>query len=494
MNRSLIATTLTLVGVVVLVVGAALLWWVTQQDRATARAQRQAEQAATERAFRDLQEAHRAQLTLLAEGVSQGAQRRLRSALEQEPLGLYRDPEDPSLVDLEALTQDLVSRARTWRREEADRLAILQDRLAQDDAARAQALLVRLRAESRERAAGAESERSRRLLWHLGLLLLTLAALLAGVLAWLVVRPLRRTQRAVNELAEGALDAPVPQPARGARELRHLARDVESMRVTLAQLTTGLEAEVARKTATLEATLEERTAALEELERTRGRLVQSAKMAGLGTLAGGVAHEFNNLLGGIMGCIESAAEDPAAPEAKEDLAVASRTAERASTLVRALLDVARPGERALVGVDLRAVVGDVVQAARPSAMRRGVTLHCEGEGAVPVTGDAGQLHQVVLNLVTNALQAVSDGGRVEVRLHAAAGGSGPVLEVHDDGPGVPDSQRDRLFEPFYTTREDGTGLGLFVSFGIVERHGGALSVGDSPLGGARFRMGLPVPQ
>jgi signal transduction histidine kinase len=281
----------------------------------------------------------------------------------------------------------------------------------------------------------------------------------------------------------------VPPPG-GARELVALAHDVERMRDQLATLTTGLEREVARKTESLAQTLAERTRALDELTATKDRLVQAEKMAGLGTLAGGVAHEFNNLLGGILGCLESARAEVREGGAREDLDVAERTTRRAAKLVDSLLGVARPGQRTFASVDLRAVVADVLVAATPAAERRGVRILREDAGEPVVLGDDGQLHQVALNLVTNALQAVDDGEGIVVatRVEDRTG----VLEVRDEGPGVPAEHRARLFEPFFTGRPGGTGLGLFVSYGIVERHGGRIEVGDAPEGGARFTVRLPL--
>jgi signal transduction histidine kinase len=141
-------------------------------------------------------------------------------------------------------------------------------------------------------------------------------------------------------------------------------------------------------------------------------------------------------------------------------------------------------------VDLAAVVDDVVQAAEPAAQRRGVALRRERVGTPVVTGDEGQVHQVALNLVTNALQSVGEGEAVVVATRVEDRHA--VLEVRDAGPGVPLADRPRLFEPFFTSRPGGTGLGLFVSYGIVERHGGHIEVGDAPEGGARFTVRIPI--
>ncbi len=151
--------------------------------------------------------------------------------------------------------------------------------------------------------------------------------------------------------------------------------------------------------------------------------------------------------------------------------------------------MARPGARALERVDLTGLVDDVLRASAPAAQRDHVVLRREVAPVPAVLGDAAQLHQVVLNLVTNALQAVDEGETVVVALRPD--GDRVLLEVRDEGPGVDPALRDRIFEPFFSGREGGTGLGLFVSYGIVERHGGTLEVGDAPEGGARFSMRLP---
>jgi two-component system NtrC family sensor kinase len=272
--------------------------------------------------------------------------------------------------------------------------------------------------------------------------------------------------------------------------LQVLAQGLESMRDQVRGATTGLEAEVRRQTESLAGLLDERTRALEELKRAQDRLVQAEKMAGLGTLAGGVAHEFNNLLGGIIGCVESAKGATTDPGAREDLEVAERTARRAAALVTALLGVARPGGKGFAPVRLAAVVDDLLRAAGPAAERRSVRLLRETVGDPVVLADEGQVHQVALNLLTNALQAVDDEETVVVAVRAE--GRHGVLEVRDSGPGVPEEARPRLFEPFFTARPGGTGLGLFVSYGIVERHGGRIEVGEAPEGGARFTVKFPL--
>ena len=476
MRAPLIVWVLLVVVALMLVGGAGWALWVSGEVRDESEAAAQAEQVAIDDALRSFSAEWVAQTSDIARGLSEGARARLKDWLEQEPLALYRQAGDPHTMDVDALMDALVAEVRTRSREERERVRVLVQRLTLQSDARIAQVVAEQRDAAATRTASAAKHRVRSLWVRLGILLVGLAGLLALLLAALVVRPLRRTQSAVQRIAGGALTQPLPQRNAGATELLALSRDVERMREQIQGATHNLEAQVAAKTASLRA--------------AQDRLVQSAKMAGIGTLAGGVAHEFNNLLGGILGCIESARRDSSDERVLQDLDVADRTARRASVLVRALLDVARPGQRQLGSVDLQQVIDDVLHAAAPAIERQGAVLKREGEPPPPITGDAGQLHQVVLNLVTNALQAVAPGDPIVVRTGAQGGHA--LVEVRDAGPGVPAADRTRIFEPFFTGREHGTGLGLFVSYGIVERHGGRIEVDDGPEGGARFRITIPA--
>jgi signal transduction histidine kinase len=488
--RSLVGLTLLLVGGVVLLLGAAVVAWVSSEDAASSRedAARQHEAAETE--LRALTEDLVAGAQEIALGLVEGADQRLRLWIAMEPLSLYRDPRPPHAPDLEALRGGLAAEVRGRSLEEFEHAEIVTETMGDRAQTRIDDVATRLRTDAGVSAESAATDRRDRLVLRLGLLLLGMAALLAGTLYLLVVAPVRRLRRSVDRIADGDLSTPLDQTGWPTREMAALADDVERMRGRIAQATDHLESEVARKTRTLEATLDERTRALEELEATRDRLVQAEKMAGLGTLAGGVAHEFNNLLGGILGCLESARAGTDDDAVREDLDMARRTARRATHLVDALLGVARPGTRAFEPVRLARVVEDVLAAAEPDVRRRGIDLRSDLDASVEVEGDEGQLNQVVLNLVTNALQAVDDGEVVAVTL--VSGDRHAVLEVRDSGPGIPAEDRSRVFEPFFTGRADGTGLGLFLSYGIIERHGGRIEVGDAPEGGARLTVRIPI--
>ncbi len=227
------------------------------------------------------------------------------------------------------------------------------------------------------------------------------------------------------------------------------------------------------------------TASLREHQR---QLVQSEKLAGIGRLAAGVAHEINNPLAVILGytrLLQRKAEGSLA----EDLGVIEGETVRAKLIVDGLLDLSRPLANAPEEADLRALADEVVARLGEAKVLEGVAVHVAGSGSV--MGHPQKLRQVILNLVKNAAEASGPGGRVDVGVAAEPGG-GARLTVDDTGPGLSPDARARLFEPFFTTKETGTGLGLAVSQGIVQAHGGELESGDSPTGGARFTVRLPA--
>jgi signal transduction histidine kinase len=489
MKGSLVTLTLLLVGGVVLALGAGVLYWITAEDAQVARREADAARVEAEQALRELAGTLLAQSEETATSLVAGSEAAYLEWLAQEPLSLYRDAERPDQVDVVAIREMLVDGIGLRSVEQVERVKILTERMERAGDARINTAVVKLRQAVATRVSEDAAERRARLSWRFALLLLGMALLLGLVLLFLVVAPVRRLRDAVDRIAEGDLSTPVPQPTGGAQELRALAQDVERMRDQIRSATEGLEGEVARKTRTLAETLETRTAALRELEATKAHLVQAEKMAGLGTLAGGVAHEFNNLVGGILGCLESARSMTDDVAIREDLDMAQRTADRAVVLIRALLDVARPAEGSVAPVPLRALVEDVLATAGPTARGRSIRLTLQPGPDLVAQGEEGQLHQVALNLVTNAIQVSPEGG--EVRVALADHGSLVAIEVEDDGPGVALEDRDRIFEPFFTDRPGGTGLGLFVSYGIVERHGGRIHVGEARGGGARFVVKLP---
>jgi signal transduction histidine kinase len=225
----------------------------------------------------------------------------------------------------------------------------------------------------------------------------------------------------------------------------------------------------------------------EALRTHQEQLVQHEKLAGIGRLAAGVAHEINNPLGVILGYVRLL-QRKAEGSLAEDLKVVEEEAVRCQEIVEGLLDLARPGRVAVERVALREVCNEVVARLQEASRLGGVEVRVEGEASA--YAHPQRVRQVLFNLVKNAAEAAGTGGRVEVRIEARAEG-GASVAVSDSGPGVKPEDRRRLFEPFFTTKSSGTGLGLAVSQAIAHAHNGRIEADTGPLGGARFTLHLP---
>jgi signal transduction histidine kinase/ActR/RegA family two-component response regulator len=243
-------------------------------------------------------------------------------------------------------------------------------------------------------------------------------------------------------------------------------------------------------------------------EQLEAQLRQSQKMEAVGTLAGGIAHDFNNILGAILGYGELAIQHCAAPsELRRYLDNIMHATERAKLLVERILGFSRSGLGDRVPVNVAAVVTEALKLFEAS-LPTGIRLQSRIEaGNAAVTGDATYLHQLVMNLCTNAMQAMEPGGllsvvleRAEVidprRLSRGLLERGPYvrLSVSDTGTGIPAAILERIFDPFFTTKDvgEGTGLGLSLVHGIVTDLGGAIDILTSAGVGTRFEIWLPV--
>jgi signal transduction histidine kinase len=218
------------------------------------------------------------------------------------------------------------------------------------------------------------------------------------------------------------------------------------------------------------------------------RLVQSEKLAGIGRLAAGVAHEINNPLAVILG-YANLLRRQAQGSLADDLGIIEDESLRAKEIVEGLLDLSRPLASAPEPVALEALCREAVARLAASGQLAGATVEVSGEARVE--GQPQKLRQVLLNLVKNGAEAAGPGGRVRVSLARTADG-GAQVQVSDTGPGLPVEAAQKLFEPFFTTKPAGTGLGLAVSLGIVHAHGGTLEADTPAGGGARFTVRLPA--
>jgi signal transduction histidine kinase len=287
--------------------------------------------------------------------------------------------------------------------------------------------------------------------------LLVGAPILAAVVTYTVgrsiARPLARLREGAARLAAGDLDARIAIDSPD--EFGDLARQWNGM-----------------------------TSALKDHQQ---KLVETEKLAGIGRLAAGVAHEINNPLGVILGYAKLLRKrvDGAA---QEDLRVIEEETLRCKEIVEGLLDLSRPLQAARERVDLRDVCDEVVARLGEARLLDGVEVRVGGAGTVE--GHPSKVRQIVANLVRNAAEAAGPGGTVDVAIRDEGGGV--AVEVTDDGPGIDANTRGRLFEPFFTTKPQGTGLGLAVSRALARAHGGEVEAASSSgEGGARFTFRVP---
>lgn len=247
----------------------------------------------------------------------------------------------------------------------------------------------------------------------------------------------------------------------------------------------------------LEDEIEERRRAEAELHRTRDDLVQAAKLAALGQAFAGLAHEINQPLAALKTYLASTRLLSGRGETGKvaaNIDVMAQAVDRVAGLTGQLKRLARRDGHDAAPVDLAAVLDGVLRLLAYRLADLGITVERTGDGPAVVMGEAGRLDQVVMNLVNNAVDAVHGREARRIRAVIEASGGTARLTVEDSGPGIDPAIRDRLFEPFVTTKEagDGLGLGLATVYRIIRDHGGGISHRPSALGGTAFAVTLPL--
>jgi PAS domain S-box-containing protein len=236
-----------------------------------------------------------------------------------------------------------------------------------------------------------------------------------------------------------------------------------------------------------------------EERRVQGALVASEKLAVAGRLAASIAHEIHNPLDSVANLHFLLEQESDPIKRSEFLRLAQQELGRTMQISRTMLSLYRE-PKAPIQIDLRDLIEGVLLLLDRRLQHQGIQLETNIAGALVVEGFPAELRQVFTNLVVNAIEAAGAKGRIRIRMeHAEAGelhGAGAIIEVTDSGPGVPPEAAKKLFQPFFTTKGvDGTGLGLWVSMGIVQKHGGSISLVESPdpeLPGACIRVFLPA--
>jgi len=242
---------------------------------------------------------------------------------------------------------------------------------------------------------------------------------------------------------------------------------------------------------------------ISERSRLESQLGHSERLASLGVLAAGVAHEINNPLAGVVAGIESlerwlaptaAGGDARAVEALDVLAMLERESRRVREIVEKLMLLAQPYSVDPVWVDLNRAASDTADLLRYQTQRQSVRVTLDLEPELPIIwAKETAVRSICMNLMMNAVQAMPGGGELTVRTRTASDGR-VVLEILDSGSGIAPAHVDRIWDPFFTTKPtgQGTGLGLSITHRIVARHGGAIRAENRPTGGARFVVELPV--
>jgi signal transduction histidine kinase len=246
------------------------------------------------------------------------------------------------------------------------------------------------------------------------------------------------------------------------------------------------------------ATVIENVRLFDELNRKQDELIQSSKLAAVGTFAAGIAHEFNNLLAGMLGHAELGYRISDLEEKNRSLDVVIQSCRRGRSITQGLLTFARRREHKRQLVDVAAAIDETLMLVDVDLRKSHIEIIREIDMVTPTVCDLGQIAQVVLNLVTNARDAMKPhGGTLTIGLCEREGAI--EIRVGDTGCGIPSAIRDKIFEPFVTTKgalggsqTPGTGLGLSVSYGIVRDHGGEILI-DSVVGaGTTMTVRLPI--
>ncbi|ACD95411.1 integral membrane sensor signal transduction histidine kinase [Trichlorobacter lovleyi SZ] len=321
------------------------------------------------------------------------------------------------------------------------------------------------------------------------LLIILLGASLTFFTLHLVNRPVNELLRHTARLAQGQLDCEMTPTSND--ELGELMRAFQLMTSNLRQARNDLE-EWGR---TLEEKVRDRS---DQLQRMQMQLVHTEKLASLGELVAGIAHEINNPLSGILIFSSLAAKDKRLdPALQGDLETISSEAQRCAGIVKGLLEFARDYQPKMTVCEINQVVLDSLRLVECQSVFQNVAILRQLDNDLPqIMADQNQLKQVFINIFINAGQAMQDLKRGELKIittRAVEPEGGVMVRISDSGCGVPEEQLGKLFDPFFTTKgTGGTGLGLSVSYGIIQAHGGTITA-ESVIGvGTTFRISLPA--
>ncbi|MFZ0427504.1 MAG: ATP-binding protein [Acidobacteriota bacterium] len=244
----------------------------------------------------------------------------------------------------------------------------------------------------------------------------------------------------------------------------------------------------------LEATSNELAEAYQKLQTTFEQLRRADRLAALGQLSAGIAHEIRNPLGSIKGSIEILeSEIPDSHPKHEFIEIIKEETARLNRLVGEFLEFARPARPTVAAASLNDLIESARSLVAQKAERSGIVVSTDLDPSIPPLAlDSDQIRQVLLNVLINAVQAMSDGGRLSICSRYRKGAARAVIEISDTGPGMPPEQIEHIFDPFFSTKPEGTGLGLSISHQLVENHGGRITARANSGPGLTLRIELPA--
>lgn len=315
------------------------------------------------------------------------------------------------------------------------------------------------------------------------IMIIIVAILLTGKIS----KPLKKLEEVAVKITSGDYKAEFPIKTKAPREIESLARSLNTMAKQLEKENIELETWADK----LEQKVEERT---EQLKLIHGQLFRSEKLASIGKLAAGVAHEINNPLTGVLTNASLLLEDLSDDDpSKEEVKVIVSETIRCREIVKRLLDFARQTKPQKKNTDINSLIENIILLVRNQTSFRQVTiLKFFDERIPPILADTDQIQQVFINMILNASDAMPTGGTLSITTSLSKDDNYIEVIFSDTGCGIKPQDLNRIFDPFYTTKENGTGLGLAISYGLIERHGGTINV-ESKLGeGTKFTIKLPV--
>jgi signal transduction histidine kinase len=343
---------------------------------------------------------------------------------------------------------------------------------------------------------------------------LVLFAACAGIVAFTVAQfmaPIRRLEQRADAMARGELADPVAAGGEG-DEIGRLTLALEEMRRALRdklrsteEVNLDLERAVQMRTADLARKNRELAETLDKLTRAQQQLVRSEKLASIGQLVAGIAHEINNPVNAIVNTVgplteavaqiddkDPATRSEAAKDVREMVKVVQRGAQRTKAIVSALHNYSRTDDESVVDFDIDRSIDDSLELLR-HLLKQNVTVEKRYGDVGRVRGHAGQINQVFMNLLTNAAQALAGRDHATITIATRGDAAGVEVKIIDNGPGISSDVLPRIWDPFFTTKDvgEGTGLGLSIVHELVERHGGSIEC-DTKLGeGTTFTVKLP---